>query len=799
VTPEPPGRGGVRSSLDLAARTRDALDWRAVLEALAAQAATPMGAVACRVLPPLPTPEAVRAVHDGVAEVLSVRDTGRELPVGDVGDIADLVFRAAKGEVLDLSELQEVGHTLGALRALERTVSGWEDELPVLRGLAAEIVLDPSTVALLEDAFDETGALSSHTWPVLGDLRKRIADLHASIRHTLDELLRDEALQDLLQDHFVTLRQERYVLPVKSRAKRWDLGIVHGTSGSGATVFIEPNEVVHLNNRLRVAEGELASEEARIRGLLSRRVGQEADTLQAALEAAVEMDVLGARAGLAARLESTRPRVGRDGVLRLRAARHPVLALRGVTVVPNDLGLDGARPALVLSGPNAGGKTVALKTLGLCAMLVRYGCFVPAADGSRVDLFAAIYADVGDPQSIEGDLSSFSGHLLGLREMLDRASDDVLLLLDEIATGTDPGQGAALARALLEAVVDRGARVVVTTHYAQLKGLATADPRFAIAAVEYAEGRPTYRVVPGVTGESHALEIAARLGIDSAVLTRARDLMSTPERAFADALAVLEQQRAEAAASSRSARETAAALETQRAALADREAVVRERARELERREAAEYLARLKGAEKAIGEVVAELQRNPTHEGARRARAAVSALRDLAPSVTEVAPGVPPEGLAVGDRVRLRKLDREGEVVAVGEGGVQVRAGSLTVRAAAEDLEVLRNKREHPSAPPPVAVTRAPTPPDLARAVRIPGNTLDLRGMRVDEALAATEAYLDQASLERLDVVFLLHGHGTGALKQALRTWLRTSPQVRSSRPASHDQGGDAFTVAALR
>jgi DNA mismatch repair protein MutS2 len=794
-----PDLGDIRSTMDLDARTLDALDWSAVLDALAEQAATAMGAAACRALAPLRTPAGVRTAHDGVAEVLAVRESAREVPVGDVGDIGDAASRAAKGEVLDLHDLQAVGHTLSALRHLERSVSGWDEDLPVLQGLAASIVLEPRTVALLEDTFDETGALSAITWPVLGELRKRITDLHASIRHTLDELLRSDDLQDLLQDHFVTLRRERYVLPIKSRAKRWDLGIVHGTSGSGATVFIEPNQVVQLNNRLRVAEGELAAEEARIRAMLSRKVGEEADAIHAALEAATEMDVLGARAGLAVRLAATRPKVGQEGVIRLRAARHPVLALRGVVVVPNDLGLDDRRPALVLSGPNAGGKTVALKTLGLCAMLTRYGCFVPAEEGSRVDLFGAIYADVGDPQSIEGDLSSFSGHLLGLREMLDRATPGVLLLLDEIATGTDPGQGAALARALLEATLDRGARVVVTTHYAQLKGLAAADPRFAIAAVEYAEGRPTYRVVPDVTGESHALEIAARLGLDPTVVSRARALMSTPERAFADALRVLEQQREEAAAAARAAQETTSALESQRATLAEREALIRERARELERREAAEFLARLRGAEKAIGQVVAELQRNPTHEGARQARTAVRALRDLVPSRAGDETGPPATGLTVGDRVRLRKLDQEGEVVGVGEGGVQVRAGGLTVRASPAELEPLGRKRKPTPSPPPAKVTRAPAPPELEEANRIPGNTLDLRGMRVDEALAATEQYLDEASRERLGVVFLLHGHGTGALKQALRVWLRTSRYVASSRPASLDQGGDAFTAVALR
>ena len=387
-------------------------------------------------------------------------------------------------------------------------------------------------------------------------------------------------------------------------------------------------------------------------------------------------------------------------------------------------------------------------------------------------------------------------HLVVLKRMVEASALGALLLLDEIASGTDPSQGAALAQAILERMVTAGARVVVTTHFGPLKGLALVDPRFSVAAMQYLEGRPTYRVIPGATGESHAFGIAARIGLDPEILDRAASLVGSGERDLSEVLSALDRERGEAHQLKAELDHARARVAEREAALARREAEILARSKALEANAAEKFMARLKQAEKAVGEVVAGLQRAPDHKGAEAARATIQALKGLVPA-TEPPPAPAPPGLKVGDRVKIRGIDRVGEVVAIGDASVQVRAGSLTVNTKAESLE-----RVDAPAPKPVgavSVTLEERPPALADAVRFTGNTLDLRGKRVEEGHDAADLFFDRMIGTNHQVVFLLHGHGTGALKDALRAWLGTHPQVRDWTPANPDQGGDAFTAVLLR
>lgn len=785
--------------MDLTARSLDALDWPVLLDALARNARTPMGQRAARRLSPCASAADARAAMQAVAEVRALEDAGTPVPVGGVGDVGDTARRAAKGEVLEPETLREAAGTLRALRELGAVLYEESDTAPILGELASRIDIDGWVSDALHRAFDPTGQLSGETYPELAALRTRIGDLHEAIRRRLDELVKGDELGDVLQDRYVTMRGDRYVIPIKAHAKNWNLGIVHGTSGSGATVFVEPTAVVAINNELRVAEGELAAAERRILTELSLMLGRIADAVLAALDAAVAIDLACARDGLARALRATRPQVSDDGVVRLRRARHPVLQLRGVAVVPNDLMLTPEQPILVITGPNTGGKTVALKTIGLCVLLVRHGCWVPADDDSRVDFFAAVLADIGDAQTVREDLSSFSAHLVVLREVLATARPGCLFLLDELASGTDPAQGGPLARAVLERLLDAGPRVVVTTHYAQLKGLASADPRFALAAMDYSDGRPTYRLVRDATGESHALDTALRMGLDRSLIDRALALMGESERAFSEALEKLDVERQRHDDERRRYEAERDAMRRRLAEIERRGAELEERARAIEEREAGRFLERLKSAEKAIAAVVADLQRAPSHDRVAAARATVDALRGLAPVTPEPEPE--PADVGPGDRVRVRTLgDQVGEVVERTDGVVQVRVGALVVRARPEDLE--RLGAAFPSTPTPKPRAATPEPKkaaDLGAAVRVPANTLDLRGLRVEEAFEATEKFFSDAAAHGYDVVFLLHGHGTGALKDALRRWLHTVPAVGRFAPATAEQGGDAFTVIALR
>ena len=779
------------------------LDWPVVHEALARHCLTPMGSAAVEALAPCADREAVARAHDEVHEWLTLRNEGVDTGLGGVVDIREALVRARKGEVLEGGDLLTVGRSLRAVVGVERTLDLHMELAPTLSERAAAIYVDGLLIDDLEESFEPTGELSVRRYPELGELRRAIGSLHTQVRETLDGLVKGDTLGDLLQDTFWTVRDNRYVLPIKSHAKRWDLGIVHDTSGSGQTVFVEPHAVIELNNRLRLAEGKLKAAEHRILATLSRQLAAEADGALVALETAVGLDIVAARAGLAATLACTRPAVGRTGRIQLTQARHPVLVLRDVDVVANDLSLTADQPVLVLSGPNAGGKTVALKTLGLCALLVRYGCWVPAAEGSRVDLFDDVMSAVGDQQTVEGDLSSFSAHLVQLRDMVDHAGDHVLVLLDEVASGTDPTQGAAIAQAVLERLAERGARVVVTTHFAPLKGLAAVDDRFGVAAVQYAEGRPTYRVLQGATGESHALSIAARVGLPGELLDRARSLMGSGEAHLTATLEALEAQRGDLDAAEQRHAEAAEKLAAREARLAAREADLKRRVKELEAKGAKAYLDRLSGAERAIKQVVAQLQAQPSHAGVKAAKASLGALKGLAPAPAPAptpAPG-PDDALPlqVGDRVKLKKLGAVGEVVSIGSGGIQVRTGGLTVSAKRRDLERIGGALPPEPARRTTSVTMAPRDIALGEAARHGANTLDLRGKRVDEAIAEVATFFDRMTMRGQDTVFLLHGHGTGALKEALRSDLRTNAYVRDWAPASEEQGGDAFTVCVLQ
>lgn len=764
------------------------------MDALAARARTPMGAAAVRALDALSVAD-VRVAFDAVDELRALEAVGGPIPVGAVSDVRETAVRAQKGAVLDDANLRDAGRSLAALRQLANRLRE-EREAPVLAALGARIDVDPMVALELDQAYDATGQISGSAYPEIGDLRTTIQRLHESVRRTAEELVKGDAYADVLQDRYVTMRDDRYVVPIKAHAKRWNLGIVHGTSGSGATVYVEPAEVVELNNRLRLAEA--AYEEAchRVRTQLSAMLGRVADEVVVAVEVVIEIDLACAREGLARALNATRPIVREEGVIDLRDARHPVLLLRGIPVVGNRLRIDTARPALVLTGPNTGGKTVALKTIGLCALLVRWGCFVPAAEGSRVDRFSEVLADIGDAQTVHGDLSSFSAQLVVLRGMLDRAAiagHGALCLLDEPCSGTDPSQGGALARAVLEALVDRGARVVATTHLTQIKGLAEADGRFRRAAMEYADGRPTYRVIDDVAGESHALDTALRMGLSSHLVERARSLLSESERGLHEALAALDRARTAADADASASRRAEAELRARITSLDAREGELEERKKRLDQAEGSAFVERLRSAEKAIAAIVADLQRAPDSRKAENARQTVQALGMLVP---EAALADGSGEFAVGDTVKVKSLGQVGEVVEVSSGTCQVRVRGVVARVRKGDLEPAK-RAPRPTAP----ATRVDAPKRKAanEALRVETNTLDLRGHRVEEALERVDHFIAEARSRGHDVVFLLHGHGTGALKEALRKELHAHPGVMELAPAEADQGGDAFTAVSLR
>lgn len=802
--------------MDLFARTSQALDWTFLAAALSRHTRTAAGRRAAQELEFSTQAEAIASCFDAIDEIARLKEAGSGAPpLAGIEDIGAAIEAARGGEVLELEDLAITRASLGTLARLAAFLETVGQTAPTLAALGEPLALEAMLYTTFELALDERGHLSERAYPKLGELRGKMEALERRMRSTLERLLDSSEYADVLQDRYVSQREGRFVLPIKAQAKALGLGIVHDASRTKQTVFLEPAAVVPMGNEWRMAAFDLRSEELRIRSELSALLGRNARALGAALEAATQIDLASARAAFAVQLGAVRPELGNEGVVRLIAARHPVLALSSEPVVANDLALDQAKPVLVLTGPNAGGKTVAMKTVGLCALLVRAGCFVPAAAGSRVDLFPNVVADIGDQQTVHEGLSSFSGHLATLQAMLKEAGPNSLVLLDEIAAGTDPTQGGALARALVERFADVGARIVTTTHYAQLKAMPAADSRVAMAALEYREGQPTYRLVPGMAGESHALAAAERAGIDDKLVSRARDLMGDAERALQEALAAVESEREQAARSLAEAETKTAELEQREQAILTREIKIKRHARELERKEAAAFVERLEAADKTVSQALEALKANPSQAVAAAARSTIRESRRAALPAEQPKAASSKRKILLGDRVKVAGIGAVGDVVAIRGREFEIRAGAMVFKVSEDKLEYLgkaqhaqraaeiasrpRSMRSRGKSPNRYQAGESGASGDATEfAMRTVDNTLDLRGVRVEEGLAKLESFLDASMLASRDAIFVLHGHGTGAMKEAVRKWLRSSPYVEHSEAAAEEQGGDALTVATL-
>ncbi len=775
--------------MDLAARTLTTLDWDAVADALVESARTPMGKERARALVPLDRRDQILDAYALVAEVTDARRMGDGPPVDAVGDVRSEVGRAARGMVLEAWSLIAVGRGLAGILELHDWLRG--QARPRLLGFVGVTEMNRQAAAQLRAAFDGDGTLSDRAYPALRTLRERVQNLRSRVHDTLASLLADEGWGDLLMDRYVTERNGRLVVPVRIGVRR-GLGIVHGTSASGETAFVEPGQTVELQNDLREAGDALDQETLRILGELSDMVGRIAVPVLAAVAAAGEIDLAMARAELGFRWRGSIPEVQERGVVRLVSARHPLLALRGVPVVGNNLLLDDTQRALVITGPNAGGKTIALKTVGLCALCVRAALPIPAEEGSRLDLFDPLLADIGDLQSVAQDLSTFSGHLAVLRVALEVARPGALVLVDEVAVGTDPAQGAALAAAVLEALVDRGARAVITTHYPELKAMG--DPRIALAGMEFSEGRPTYRLVPGSASGSQGLVIAQRMGLPAAVIERANTLLDAGAQKLARLAEQLDAEREEVA---RTARQHAA----REAGMAAREAEIQARTEKLEKLLAGERARlvevtrdKLKKLEERLRERVKEVHQSGGLQELNAALAEVRGERSALEEPDALAPMAELK-LAVGDRVWVGTVGKHGEVLAVSGTNVEVQVKGMRLRLPRAKVAPAR---EGEAGPPRASASPPPSAPVESVGLRLPGNTCDLRGMRLADAEEEVLGFISRLKGAGERHGYVLHGHGTGVLKSWCRTFLRSAPGVLKVRPADNTEGGDAFTVMEL-
>ncbi len=792
----------------LASRTLAVLEWQRLLAHLAELCVSEVGAARLAARTPADSIEEARALSRLLAQALELDAQADLFEVRAFPDLTAALERARVQGTLAGSELRDVMRVLELAKSLRSFAAAHDDAQPELAiVLASEPALD-RLHEKLSRAIDPDGSVSDHASPALRDAREAARKAREELKRRLDESMR--RLGSLLSGQYVTEREGRYVLPVRSDAEQRVEGVVLGTSGSGGTLFIEPREVTDHANRLKIKEGAIERETARVLEELTREVTTRADAIEDAFESCIMADELCALVLWARRTKARAFEPLPEPVLELRAMRHPLLLAGGGQVVANDIVARGGR-ALVISGPNAGGKTVALKCLGLAAWMVRAGLPVPADETSRIGWFSEVLADLGDEQSLQRNLSTFSAHLVAIASILERSGPGALVLLDELAAGTDPEEGAALAAATLETLTARGAAVVVTTHYERLKELAAeGKAAFDNASVgfDFDAMAPTFKLLLGVPGPSSALAVARRFGLPQSVVERAREYLPTSAIDRETVVKKLEQERAELERERGDLRGEIARQAELRAELeAELEKVERQDRSELER-ESRELIGLVRQARAEVREARRKLKEAPDS----------AELRDIERSVSRAATHVALGGtvqqhqrasgtvaakqvdlaseLVPGASVRLKNVGTVAIVEAAPERGqVRLRAGNLKLSVALAEIESVQAQPKAPSAPATKSKRSNFKSADAIAPMRTSDNTLDLRGERVDEALTRVDGFLDVLIGRSAAVGFVLHGHGTGALKSAVRDHLRASRYVTHARPAEPDEGGDAFTV----
>ncbi len=729
-------------------------------------------------------------------EARQLLTTRSDIALGGVHDVRDLAEHAVRGLRLLPTDLLAIRSTLIAARDLRRSLIKLEATYPRLSSLAQRLYESGGLITEIGRCIDENnGEVRDDASPELATVRRELREVFARVQDKLRRILSNSRNAPYLQEAIITQRGGRYVIPVKSDFKGRLPGIVHDQSASGATVFIEPLSTVDLNNKHRELQAREQHEIDRILGQLSILVAEEAEPIGWCIEALAELDLILAKAKYADDLDAIEPAIDRGlrAVLRLIRARHPLLDRQ--VVVPIDIDPDDKTHIIVLTGPNTGGKTVTLKTAGLMVLMTQCGLHIPVSSGSTISIFDEIYADIGDEQSIEQNLSTFSSHLVNLIGFVDRVGPRALVLLDELGAGTDPAEGSALARAILDHLKATGAMTLVATHYPELKVWAHTTPGAINASVEFDPEtlRPTYKLTIGLPGRSNAFAIARRLGLNEQIIVNATSMVAEGDLKVEDLLAEIHQQK-EAISNSREvtdrARREAETMARQ----------LRERLRKIED-ERTDILDKARaGAQQQIETLRAEV------DGLRKKLSAlqqpeVAALREevdhLADQADAIAPLQPPiekpalgprHPLRVGDHVFVEKISSIAEVTGFDRGQVEVAIGSLRLRAKPDEVEW----RASPQLTQAVVSTPAVQTTTQARM------EVDLRGLRVDDGLMELDRQLDAAALNGMPFVRIIHGKGTGAMKKAVREALHSNPHVKRFEGGKDGEGGDGVTVAFL-
>ncbi len=726
---------------------------------------------------------------------------------GSLKNVNNSLARANAGGVLSIKELLDIGENLRVIRSLSEWRSRQDEEasfsIDVYFGSLRQNKYLESKIS---NAIISEDTISDNASPVLADIRRKIKQQASKIREKLDSVIRSQAYQKCLQENIITQRNGRFVVPVKSEYRSQIAGLVHDTSSSGATVFVEPMAVVDANNEIRVLEGKEKDEIERILAELSAEAGNYADEIKYSYEAVLELNLIFSKAHLAYKMKASVPVFNDNGYINLKKARHPLLDTK--KVVPVDITLGGSFDTLVITGPNTGGKTVSIKTLGLLTLMAMCGLMIPVADGSEICIFKNIFADIGDEQSIEQSLSTFSSHMVNIVSIIENADSDSLVLIDELGAGTDPVEGAALAMAILERLKALGAKIAATTHYAELKAYAldTAGVENGSCEFDVETLKPTYRLLIGVPGRSNAFAISEKLGIDSAIIERARQLVSSENARFEDVVDSLEQKRLQMEKEKNEAYELRLKSEMLKKEAEEKLADIEKmRERELQKAkgEAMRLVENSKREANALLIEIEQLKKGLKQSNAEKLNEARSKLKKGLTGVDSAADPIIDSfddgyelsrPLQVGDAVKVAGMTNEGNVLSLpnAKGYAEIQIGGMKMRVKASDLRLIERKNSKKSD----TVIRKQTE---SRMTAASDTRCDLRGMTVEEGIMTLDLFLDSMVMSGLSEATVIHGKGTGALRAAVQQHLKKHSQVKSYRLGSFGEGENGVTIVTLK
>lgn len=787
----------------------ETLEYRKIIAQLKREMGSAASAKLADELTPLTSEKIIKEELRSTTEAVDLIVRKGPLPTGGLYDIREALLLAKKGGSLTMRQLLEVQNVLGI--SSEVVAFMHDDALPELKYIGEMVDLIVEFTALEKEisrCILTEDEMADNASPKLKDIRRSIHQQNLAIKNKLSRIITSSSNKTYLQDAIVTMRDGRYVIPVKQEYRSFFPGMVHDQSKGGATLFIEPQGVVELNNKLRELEVEEQLEIARILAELSSRVAEHYREIRSNLELLTKLDFIMAKGKLSCKMHASEPKIDADGELRLISARHPLIEYK--KAVPVDIRIGGDYRTLIITGPNTGGKTVSLKTAGLLVMMAQSGLHIPASHASTLPIFGEVFADIGDEQSIEQSLSTFSSHMKNIVSIIDKASYDSLVLVDELGAGTDPTEGAALAIAILERFYDSGALTMATTHYNELKKYALATSGVENAAMEFDVETltPTYRLLIGVPGKSNAFEISKKLGLSESVIERASEHIKHGDMEFENVISSIEDDKRKAAADRLDAESMRAEIEERLKKLEEKEKAISEKRADIiaeAKREARELLRETKSTVKDVQKDLRRLQKSGAHTNLNtgaleKSRRKINEAEDLVSEkvVKQVnSEPVSADTLKIGDRVKLLTIGQNGTILSLPDekGNLMINIGALKVKARLQDLMLINEGKDRK----PQAKSSSKYGSLLRSKSSSVSASINVMGKNLEDALADVEKYLDDVYMAGLDMVSIIHGRGGGILKDGIRQMLKRKKYVDSYGAASYNDGGEGVTIVRMK